>query len=355
MKNRNYLYIGFIICLALFLLPSNKVEAKESSNLGYTVSAVLNGKQIDPEKSYFHTQTTPGEEQILKVKVKSTQKEPIKLKLYTTDAFTGENGTIEYTDDKKKLDSTLVQPITSIVKVETPSISVENYEEKEASFILTPPKESYSGVKMGALNFEIDDSESKETVASKFAYRIGLITSESGDDYKDSKTLNLLEAKSTLRRGKKMILTTFQNPEPKILANLELKAEVKEKGSQTVLKKKTVDNYMLAPNSKFDFEIDWGTGKVKAGTYTITVNGKNDYNNWKFEKEFTVSKSNAKKMNDESSFKIITPTWIKVCAIFCFILMGILMVLILIRRKNMNTEWKRRRKKKKRKKKREGK
>lgn len=353
MKKNKLLYVVLFTSLFLFLFP-DRTLANESSNLGYTVSAVLNGKQIDPEKSYFYIQTVPDEEQLLKVKVKSTQKEPIKIKIYTTDAFTGDGGTIEYTADKKLLDTTLLEPITSIVQVETPSITVEKFEEKEAVFKLTPPKENYKGVKMGALVFEVDDSESKEQVSSKFAYRIGLITSETGDDYKDSKTLNLIDAKSTLKRGKKMILTTLQNPEPKMLSNLSIIAEVTKKDSSTVVKKKKVDNYMMAPNSHFDFEMDWGTGTVRAGTYILTMNANDGYSDWKFEKEFTISGAQAKTMNDESGFKIITPTWIKIAAIVSLVLMGLVVVMIFVRRKKMETEWKKRREKRKRKKKKEG-
>lgn len=346
MKKNNFTYVALLVVFFLVLLPS-QVFAKESSNLGYTVSAVLNGKQIDPEKSYFYIQTTPAEEQTLKVKVKSTQIEPVKLKIYATNAFTGDNGTIEYTDNKQLLDETLSQPISAVLKIESPSLTVKNFEEKEAIFKLVPPKESYAGIKMGALVFEIDDSENESQVSNKFAYRIGLITSESGDDYKNSKTLNLLETKSTIKRGKKMILTTFQNPEPKILNDLEIYAEVKEKGKSAILKKKTVENYMLAPNSHFDFEIDWGTAAVKAGTYVVQIKATNEYNDWTFEKEFTISGAQAEKMNQESSFKIVTPRWIKVTASLCMLLMGIVIIFIFIRRKKMEIEWRQRRKKKK--------
>ena len=351
MKTNKILYLTLFVSLFLLFYPKQALAKDESSNLGYTVLAELNGKQIDPEKSYFYIQTVPGEEQLLTVKVKSTQEEPVKIKIYTTDAFTGDNGTIEYTEDKQKLDDTLLEPISAITKAETPSLTVENYEEKAATFKLAPPKENYAGVKMGALVFEIDDSESDEQVSSKFAYRIGLITSENGDDYRDSKTLNLLEAKSTIKRGKKMILATLQNPEPKILSDLEITAEVKEKDKQAVLKKKKVENYALAPNSRFEFEMDWGTGTVKAGTYIVVMNASNGYSDWKFEKEFTITGEQAKKMNEESSFKIITPVWIKIGTILLLVSLGAISFLLLKRRKKMEVLWKHRRKKRKKKKK----
>ncbi len=349
-KKNKILYVVLFMSLFLWIFP-DKSFADESSNLGYTVSAVLNGKQIDPEKSYFYIQTVPQEEQLLKVKVKSTQKEPIKLKLYATDAFTGDSGTIEYTEDKKMLDTTLHDPISKIVKVETPSLTVEKFEEKEAVFKLTPPSENYKGVKMGALVFEVADEESEEQVSSKFSYRIGLITSETGDDYKDSKTLNLIDSKSTLKRGKKMILTTLQNPEPKMISNLEIVADVKAKDSEKIVKKKKVENYMMAPNSHFDFEMDWGTGTVRAGTYILTMHANDGYSDWKFEKEFTITGDQAKSMNENSGFRIITPTWIKIVTILILVLIGIITVMIFVRKKNMEIEWKRKREKRKKKRK----
>ncbi|WP_086314568.1 hypothetical protein A5821_002150 [Enterococcus sp. 7F3_DIV0205] len=350
MKKNNYLYVILWAGLLLFLFP-NITLAKEEENLGYTVSAVPSSKQIDPEQSYFYIQTTPGEIQQLKVNVKSTRKEPVKINIYPTNAFTGDQGTIEYTEDSKLLDETLKDPISSIVKVDTPSLTVEDYEEKELTIQLTSPKESYSGVKIGALVFELDGTEKDQPVTNKFAYRIGLITSENGDDYKDSKTLNLLDAKSTLKRGKKMVLATLQNPEPKILSNIDIQAEVREKDSKKVVKKTTAKQYNMAPNSRFEFEMDWGTSAIKGGTYLLNMTVSNGYNDWKFEKEFTITGAQAKQMNEDSGFKIITPIWIKAVTIVLLIMTGVMIFVLLKRRKKMESQWKSRKRKKRKKRK----
>lgn len=282
MKTKKFIYLALFMGFFLFLFPIHSMADEE--NLGYTVSAILNGKQIDPEKSYFYIQTTPGEQQELAVTIKSTTEEPAKVKVYVEDAFTGNKGTVEYTTDKKLLDSTLTEPMSSLVTVETPTVTVEKFGASEAKFTLTPPNGNYSGVKMGTLVFELDNSEEEGGVGTKFAYRIGIVTSETGEDYDTSQTLNLLDAKSMLLRGKKMILATLQNPEPKVLSKLAITAELKNKANETVMKKEQVENYALAPNSNFDFEMDWGTSDIKAGTYVLTLVAQNSYNDWKFEK-----------------------------------------------------------------------
>ncbi|MGX7264612.1 DUF916 and DUF3324 domain-containing protein [Enterococcus crotali] len=353
MKTNKFICLVLLAGLFIFLFPTHSMA--ESENLGYSVQAILNGKQIDPTKSYFYVQTTPGEEQELTVIVKSTQVEPVNVKVYVEDAFTGNKGTVEYTTDKKLLDKTLSDPMSSILKVETPSMTVEKAEAKEAKFTLTPPKEHYAGVKMGTLVFELDDSDDNSTMASQFAYRIGILTSESGEDYENAQTLNLLDAKSLLLRGKKMILATLQNPEPKVLSKLAITAELKNKKNQKVIKTEKVENYALAPNSKFDFEMDWGTSDIEAGTYVLSLVAKNTHGDWSFEKEFIITGDQAKSMNEESGFKIITPLWIKVTTIVCLVFMVGATGVLLLRRKKMETEWERRRKRKKRKKKKEGK
>jgi hypothetical protein len=357
MKTNKFICLALLAGLFMFLFPihSSAEEDAADDSVGYTVSAILNGKQIDPEKSYFYIQTTPGEQQELAVTIKSTQEAPVKIKVSVDDAFTGNKGTVEYTADKELLDSTLIDPMSSMIKVETPQITVGNFGATEAKFTLTPPSKSYSGVKMGILVFEVDNSEDDSPVGNNFAYRIGILTSETGEEYENSKTLNLLDAKSMLLRGKKMILATLQNPEPKVLSRLAITAELKNKETNKVMKKEQVENYALAPNSHFDFEMDWGTSNIPAGKYILTMVAKSPYNDWQFEKEFTITGEQAKSMNEQSAFKIITPTWIKVATILCLVLIIGATGALLVRRKKMEAEWERRRKRRKRKKKREGK
>lgn len=349
MKTNKFIYLVLFLGLFMFLCPIHSTAEDTDESLGYAVSAVLNGKQIDTSKTYFYIQTTPGEKQELVVKVKSTQKEPVKVKVSVADAFTGNKGTVEYTTDKKLLDSTLIDPLSSIVKVENPSITVKDFEEVDAKFTLTPPNESYQGVKMGVLIFELEE-EKDSAVGSGFAYRIGFIMSETGEEYENSQTLNLLDAKSELVRGKKMILATLQNPEPKVLSRLAITADLKNAKTGKVMKHVQGEKYALAPNSHFNFEMDWGTSNIEAGTYVLSIVAKSPYNDWAFEKEFVITGDQANTMNEQSAFKIITPTWIKVVTIVNAIVMIIITGMLLVRRKKMEAEWERRRKRRKRKK-----
>ncbi|WP_207695824.1 hypothetical protein DOK67_0001460 [Enterococcus sp. DIV0212c] len=340
MKKISTIYTILICALSIFFFADQVSAAGDDDNLGYTVTLVQSSTQIDPSKSYFYVKTTPGETQTLEVRIKSTKKENVQLKIYGTNAITGDGGTIEYSNDKTHYDSTLKEPITSMIKVQTPEITIGNYEEKTVKIQLTPPKERYNGVKMGALVFALDQGKNnKNGVSTEFSYRVGLITSESGDEFNNAQTLNLNAVKASIKRGKKMVLANLQNPEAKVLENLNIVATMTKKGSDKVVKRKTVDNYSMAPNSVFDFEIDWGIDALPSGTYTLNLDIANEYQEWQLSKEFTITNQQAKKMNEESAFKIITPTWLKGATIFLSLGTILIMLVLLVRRKKWEKSW----------------
>ncbi|MBO0468670.1 DUF916 and DUF3324 domain-containing protein [Enterococcus plantarum] len=328
-----------LLCIVIVYLLANSIgsqkalAAPEGDNLGYVVSLVQPKSQIDPNKSYFYVQTEPGIEQELEVRIKSTKKENVKIKISATDAFTGDNGTIEYTDKKEKLDETLQNPVSSLVKVETPEITIGNFEESKVMIRLTPPKEHYEGVKMGALVFKLDLGEKSSGVATEFSYRTGFLLSESGDEFNNGQTLEMTSAKATIKRGKKMVLANLKNPEPKVLEDLNITATMVKKGTDKVIKQKTVQNYSMAPNSQFDFEMDWGIENLPSGTYTLKLKAENSSKEWDLSKDFTITNKQAKEMNEQSAFKIVTPVWIKIVTLIMAFTTTLGVVIIIIRRK----------------------
>ncbi|EOL49876.1 DUF916 and DUF3324 domain-containing protein [Enterococcus caccae] len=340
MKKINAIY-ALLICFCSLFFEENRVFAAGDDNLGYTVTLVQSNNQIDPTKSYFYVKTTPGETQTLEVRIKSTKKEEVHLKIYGTNAITGDAGTIEYSADKTLYDQTLREPVTSMIKITTPDVTVSNYEEKTVKIQVTPPKEKYDGVKMGAIVFALDQEEkAKSGVSTEFSYRVGLITSESGDEFNNAQKLDLKSAKASIKRGKKMVLGHLQNPEPKVLENLSIVATMTKKGTDEVVKRKSVENYSMAPNSSFDFEMDWGIAAMPSGTYTLKLDASNDYQEWQLSKEFTITNQQAKKMNEESAFKIITPNWIKGAAIFLIVGTVLVMLAMVFRRTKWEKQWK---------------
>ncbi|MGM0218052.1 DUF916 and DUF3324 domain-containing protein [Enterococcus sp. AZ126] len=352
MKKRIYGALIVVSCVIVSLVSTREVYAKDENNLGYVVTPLQPNTQIDMEKSYFYIKTVPGETQTLQVRVASTKKEEVHLKIYGVNAMTSNSGTINYTEDLTNKDDTLKEPLTSLVKVETPEITVGNFEEKTVNIQVTAPKEHYEGVKMGAIVVGlIPDKKKQKGMSTEYNYKIGLITAENGDEFTNGKTLKLNTVKAAIFHGKKMVLASLQNPEPKVIDNLNIVVTMTEKESGKAIKEKTVQNYKLAPNSHFNFELDWGINDLPSGTYTLKMDAKNYDEEWHLSKDFKITNEESKEINASSVFKIKTPTWLKVVSIVMAITSLALMGTLFYRRKKWEKAWKRLRIAKKKKKK----
>lgn len=352
-----YLIFGLILSILSLLSPVKaKAEEDNQGDLGFTVQAVRPDTQIETNKTYFFVETQPDVSQRLKIKVKSTRKEPVTLQMYVTNGQTNNSGDIEYLDESKSVDASLKEPLTEIAQFVEPELVVSNFEEKIVTVNVTPPKEVYEGIKLGALVFKLIPEEEKQqakAVASHYQYRIGLITSATGEEYEDPKSLTLKEAKFALSHGEKQVLGVIHNPEPKLAENMQVIGTVTKKNSKNVLKTKIVENARMAPNSTFNFGIDWGVDKVSPGEYTLKIEAKNDQEKWSWKKDFSMSKERAKKMNEETVNRVVLPKWVPVAVSISLVIILLIIGALVVRSAHWQRLIKERNKKRKNKRKKE--
>lgn len=337
-KKRIKWLVTIVIVVTSVCLGKNSMAA----GIEFSVNPIYNDHQIDNNKSFFYIQTKPGEEQILEFDVMSTQEEPVEIKVTPQFAYTQPNGQMGYTDDPEVMDSTLKDAIPTFFNFKEGEdiITVTNYETKHLKLKITPPKEHYEGVKAGAITFSLAPKEEKKAgVGIDYGIRIGLLTSESGDVYEDSTQLLLTDVKPTVSNSRKLVVAQLQNPEPKILVDLYLKGTIKDKETGKVIKTKEVEDYKLAPNSKFDFEFDWGIEDLPSGDFVMVLDGENQLETWHLEKEFKITGEMAKKLNKESAFKIVTPDWLKILTIGLGSLALMLTLSIFIRMDKRQKAW----------------
>lgn len=313
-QSKTRIFFLGIALLGMFLSFRSVYADNIPPGVGYQVEPIFSKEQIDPDKGFYYLKTVPNSEQFIEAEIMSTQEEPVTITMSVLDSFTQNNGQMGYTSDKNELDETLKEPLSSFIEVSPASITVQKFEKKIVRFKLNTPKESYEGVKAGALLFSKEDADAKG-ITSKNEFRIGVLISESGDSYSDSASLNLLEAKGTLKEAKKTVSLKLQNPEPKLLANLTMEANIKEKKTGKTIKTKQVKDYLMAPNSHFELDLDWGISKLPAGDFVATVEANNGEHSWSLTKDFTISGKLANDINHTSPYQIVTPTWIKVMAV----------------------------------------
>lgn len=352
------------IIVTIFLLVSvstqvqaaDKKDVNENKGLGFTVSPVFNQNQIERNSSLFYVKTTPGEEQTVEVNIRSTQKSPVVIKINMFDAFTSYLGTIQYEAPKKikNRDETLKNSVSEVVSSEEKEVTVENFEEKTVKIKITPPKDEYQGVKMGAIEFLSDQKEQKGAMQMKGSFQVGVILASSGDQFNDGEKLEMKEVKAQLDRGARLVTANLQNPESKTLENLKIRGTITDKKSGKKIKEREMKGVSMAPNSNFNYEMDWGLAELPAGKFHYSMNVKNDFHEWKFEKDFEISGKLASDINDESAYKILTPSWIKLVSIVQGVVLVIIIILLIVRRKKFEKLFKEKKKKNKKKKSKRG-
>lgn len=353
MKEKMRLNILSFLLLCFFLLLPLKIVSAEESGIGFSIEPVYSSNQIDTKKDFYYLLTKPDIEQIIEVDVISSQKAPIDVGVSVQNGISQSNGQMGYTENVENLDESLKNPFSSLFTKDSINkvVTVENFEKKRIRLKFLPPKESFPGVKVGALVFsEKKEDNQSQGVGNQYAVRIGVLLSESGDVYNDSQTLELKNAKATVKNSRKLVIGRLQNPEPKLLDRLNLKGEIKRKGTDKVIKTVKADNYTMAPNSYMDFEFDWGIDDIKSGSYEMIIKADTPNKEWTLKKDFTISSEEANKVNEESGIHINTPTWIKVLGCVLGVMTVLITSLIVIRIRKKTKEWNKvqlRRKKKK--------
>ncbi|WP_171004938.1 DUF916 and DUF3324 domain-containing protein [Enterococcus hulanensis] len=316
--------IGLILCFPSVSFADQKDSSgsaneasKKASELaektGFTVESMQSENQINKDFSFFYVHTQSSEEQVLKVKVISKRKEPSKVKIHINNAVTNIMGQIDYGQKNVQLDSSMKQPLTDFVSIGTKEVTVKNFEEKTVELRVHPPKESYQGIRLGAVVFQSAGVQKDEKgVKNTYGYKIAIMTSEDLRPYNEGGQINYLSVKARLQNGQKTIAMKVQNPEPAVLENVSISTKVFPKGEKEPLATNALTGMKLAPNSSFDYLTYLGLEDLKAGKYVIQATATDRKETWEWEKEFTISDKQANQINEDAAYKLLLPKLYKV-------------------------------------------
>lgn len=337
--------IKIVLSLILFLFVSSQIVHADDDDrdIGFYISPVIPSTQLDFSRSFLYPQTVPGEEQTLKVRVVNTTDEPKTIKIAINDAVSTEQGTVDYDIPKVKEES-LVNPISEILTVKEDEIELKGKEKRTVEFKLTPPDKHYEGIKMGSIDFIHKTGETiQEFVDVNNSYRIGVVASESEEDFRNGSELEIADVQPGLNRGRKSVDVHLRNPQPKLIQNLYIDAVIINRKTNEEVMRRKVENYSLAPNSILPFVFDWGLSSILPGDYQVKMDIANGEHEFKLEKNFTITSSEAKKINDDSPFRINTPLWIKVLSVVMGVLAVAITTVIFMRQKKWKKQMKHRR------------
>ncbi|PLS32305.1 cell wall protein, partial [Carnobacterium maltaromaticum] len=154
---------------------------------------------------------------------------------------------------------------------------------------------------------------------------IGLQIRENTNEVKPVMELN--DIKPVLLNYRTAVTANLQNTEATIMKDLTVDAKVMKKGSSNVLHETKKEGLSMAPNSNFDFPINWDNQSLDPGTYMLQLVAQSGENKWEFEKEFAISVKDSTNLNKEAvELEKTEPNWMLIISTVA----GVVFFLILI-------------------------
>ena len=157
---------------------------------------------------------------------------------------------------------------------------------------------------------ETEEESKGMSVKNTYGYAIGLVLTEQeiAPVYGETE-LKLVKLQPEIDYGSKVLEASIQNPHPEAMQKLVAEGKIVRKGQKKALADNKLENVKIAPNSVFPFQVDWGMQEVAAGDYTFIGKIKGQTKTWDFKEDFTITREMAKKMNEQTAFRIFIPNW----------------------------------------------
>lgn len=360
MKKRSYILVILILIFVIFGFGQRFAKADEAN---FSVMPIL---PKDTQVGYFDLVMNPGAQEKVSFQLSNNTNKEITINTSFGTAFTGSTGTVGYSPDTVKPDSSLKYNIEKYVSLPQET-KVSAHSSVVVSAMVSMPKANFTGQIAGGFNFKEKISDHKEVSNSKgmiikneYRYVVGLILQQNRK--KVAPTLDLSNVFPSQRNDRNVISAHLTNSAMAYLMDMNAHVDVSGVTDPSIKYKYQDAAMKMAPNSSFDLAIPISVmgaidgqhstplkpGKYhlsmtvfgqqnEAGKYDTQVNGKvvKYLYQWKFEKDFTVSEERAKILNAKDvTVKHSTDiNWIMIVGVIIIVLL-IIIILILFFRKN---------------------
>ncbi|MBC6296305.1 DUF916 and DUF3324 domain-containing protein [Listeria sp. FSL L7-1517] len=336
MKKR-FLSLFLILPLLVGIFPISQVNAAEG-DVGYSVQARIPENQIDKKQTYFDLKMKPEQKQTVEIEVKNNSNEEINVDVAVNYATTNRTGTIDYTkNDVTNADSSLKYPLPEIAKIsdDQKTLTIPANGTEIVQIAIEMPKEEVDGVILGAVQFKKQaTTDAKKTkgvsLKNEYSYIVGMQLSET--DKQVDPHINLSSIKPTLVNYRTAIVARLQNNQPVIINDLSVDAKIYKQDSTKVLHQTKKDQMTMAPNSSFDFDIDWENQPLEEGNYRLKMTATDGKNTWNWDEKFTIDeKGNA--LNEKAVNIEKTNTWLYVGIAACAGLILLIIILLIVKKR----------------------
>ncbi|MBF2562617.1 DUF916 and DUF3324 domain-containing protein [Listeria seeligeri] len=318
--------------------------AQADSTINFGVQAEIPENQIDKKQTYFDLQMSAGKKETIYVDVSNPTNSKVTVEVEVNSATTNDNGIIDYSEGNKKSDKTLKYDMKDIVKYDK-EFQLAPKETKKVPIEITMPEATYDGIILGGINFQQKETEvsateneekDKSMVENRYSYIIGLKLTETTNEV--TPDMKLKSIKPGQYNYANYVKVNLQNPTSTMISNLKIDGKVYKDGSKEVLHETKKEKLSMAPNSNFNYKIDWENQAFKSGNYRLKMTATDGEHTWKWDEQFTIDKKDAQKYNNQAVNLEKDYTWLYIVLGVIGLLLLLLLVFLLGRRSSKKKE-----------------
>ena len=349
MKNTKIKLSVFIGCLFLLVGMTTSVTATETlSGTGFYKEVEHPDNQITDGEA-LNLMMKPGQKQQVKVKIHNVTDEKIVVESKIAGARTNGNGGLEYSPTKLKKDKSMKYDLTDLVTI--PS-SVEVPAKGIADLVLdiAMPSTAYDGIVTGGIQLMEKDraiettDENGAVIENKVAYLFGVTLQMTKTEVKPD--FDLVSVEAGLQNYRNAIFINLSNTQSMISKDLTLTTEITGKGKTDVLYEKKKMDISMAPHSIMQFPVSLDGDVMKAGDYEAHVVLKGYDQEWKWDKEFTITEEEADKFNQQDPYLVQERglDWKMIGLIIGGVLLLVIIIMVILKATKKNKKKKSKRK-----------
>lgn len=318
---------------------SHNVRAADSNPgiqaVPLSVIPVLNKYQVNDNTGFYDLEMQPGQTTELQMKLANTNTKAIVVKMQAIASTTDAGSHISYSEADKTKDSSLVHPLSSLIKIPKSyeKLTIPGRTTAMFHMPLTMPKSKIKGIVLGAIRVTpvVKQSE-KAGLHNTYGYSVAVRLSNGVSETPD---LRLNGVVVTHDYAGTNVDATLQNFKASMLRNGKLDTRVTKRGQNRTLKALQINKASAAPNSTWTVKTPWD-GAVAPGDYTMHVTYTSTDPQfsgtkvWKFSRNFHISTVDAARYN-LSQMNI--PWWVYAILVVILLLLILVIILLFKRRK----------------------
>lgn len=295
-----------LMCLALSL-PKQVSAADKEVVSGFNKKVQHPENQITSGEA-LNLMMKPGQKQQVNVEIENYGDRETTINVKINGTRTNGSGGLEYGPNKFKKDKTMKYDLPDLVKAPT-EIKVPAKSKKNLVLDISMPEASYDGIVTGGVQLMEKNQKGQETtdekgatIVNKYAFLFGVTLRMTDKEVKPD--FKLRGVKAGLANFRNAVFVNISNSESFLAKDMTLNAEVTEKGKSEVLYQKKQTDVSMAPNSLMSFPVSLEGDRMVPGDFTANIILKGYDKEWKWKKDFTITKEEADKFNNQDPYLV---------------------------------------------------